>query len=177
MDLREFQSKYIFMIESILATEIPDFNLNAASTQKLLTYEDEWIEQEYYAYKYDFKKNPDYNHLQNCITRFGVERLSLFDNNSREITKQKFIEFYINQIKLHRNFNRYKFSTEDYIFILSRETSIADKEFDAKTNNVPKYQELNIERSIKTQDLLLQKLLYRFEQDLKSFYFGMKIIQ
>ena len=108
------------------------------------------------------------------IHRFGVNRADLFDANKREVPKDDFIDYYLNQIKNHTLMKETKFEPEDRAFILDREKFIANKKFDERTNPVMGYDELNINSSKKTQEWLLQALVLRFERDFESFYIGLQ---
>lgn len=161
-------------INEVLKKTFPDYDENCSRSLFFLMQEEKIAEQDWFNYVNDTKQKPDRDFLFENIHRFGVNRAYLFDANKREVPKDDFIDYYLNQIKNHTLMKETKFEAEDRAFILDREQFIANKKFDERTNPVMGYDELNINSSKKTQEWLLQALVLRFERDFESFYIGLQ---
>ncbi|MDB1689905.1 hypothetical protein PMU86_16595 [Enterococcus casseliflavus] len=174
LEFREYIDCYMEAINEVLKKTFPDYDKNCSRSLFFLMQEEKIAEQDWFNYVNDTKQKPDRDFLFENIHRFGVNRADLFDANKREVPKDDFIDYYLNQIKNHTLMKETKFEAEDRAFILDREQFIANKKFDERTNPVMGYDELNINSSKKTQEWLLQALVLRFERDFESFYIGLQ---
>ncbi|EPH93283.1 hypothetical protein D922_01824 [Enterococcus faecalis 06-MB-DW-09] len=174
LEFREYIDCYMDSIGEVLRKTIPDYDENCSRSIFLLTEEEKIAEQDWYNFVTDNRKKPDREFLFENIHRFGVDRADFFDANKRQVPKDDFIDFYLNEIKNHSLMKETKFEAEDRAFILNREKFIANEKFDERTNPATGYDELNITTSKKTQEWLLQALILRFERDFGSFYIGLQ---
>jgi disulfide oxidoreductase YuzD len=174
LELHEYVTTYIDTINEMLKKLFPDYEEECSQSTFLLMQEEKIAEQDWFDFVNEYKRRPERADLFENVHRFGLNRADLFDNNTREIEKKDFVDFYLKEIKQHEFLVKGNFQSTDLNFILERERYIISRKFDEHCVNHKGYEELNIASSKKTQEWLLKAMVLRFEQDFESFYIGLQ---
>lgn len=174
MQVQQYVETYIELIQDVLARSQPDYDPKCARSLFLLMQEEQLIEQEYYAYHNEHGEPPDRAFMMEQVIRFGVNRADLFNENHREIPEEAFVQAHLEVVNDGAILIKSQFESEDYAFIIKRETHLAKQAFAQASQPQAGYEELNVLQSKKKQDWLLEKLKRQFEQACDSFYLGMR---
>lgn len=167
LELPEYLNRYKHICYTALEKSAADYS----KKEKMLEKELMIAEEQYVEFVSRYKENPSVDFLSDRTTDFLINRAIHFENDSGGITKEEFVDKYIQRLKEECKFSSVDFVfIEDYDFILSREKYLAEKYFDEQDELLPVYEENRISVNRNQQRLGFSKLKEQFEASQQKIY-------
>lgn len=156
-------SEYLYRYEEMVLyvlREASFADLNSEYSQALLKAELRKAETDWYEFYQLNRRGPDYSYLQEQITKFGVNRLSLFDRRDEELTVDNFVHFHIESLKSEKLLSALVFLEQDLSFIEGYERKKATEYFEERDQYLRGYESDRI-----SINKTMQQLGYRYLRD------------